>query len=371
MDPICDLQERAWAARAARRFVAAEALLREALRVLEERGEGEHPDAANFARELADLFVALRRDGEAEELARRALRVVEATLAQAHEAGADAEVVAPLEEIRIESWKVLATALRGQGRYAEAEPVARRAAAASARLFGRRSIATASKLNDLGVVYKYAGRYESAARVYGRARRILEASADSDEELSGTVLYNLGGLAHAERDHARGEPLVREALGRLERGLGAEHPDVGAGYATLGALLQGMERLDEAEVAYARALAIVRAAYGERHPDVALVQANRAEIARARGDLARAEELGRAALALRQELFDDGHPSVATSLNNLALVLAAQGRRTEAHALVARAHAACVARCGSEHPTARLFARNLADLALDAGARRA
>jgi hypothetical protein len=74
-------------------------------------------------------------------------------------------------------------------------------------------------------------------------------------------------------------------------------------------------------------------------------------------------------LALRQELFDDGHPSVATSLNNLALVLAAQGRRTEAHALVARAHAACVARCGSEHPTTRLFARNLADLAPDAGAR--
>src|SRR5262245_20450468 len=167
MDPICELQEWATSAREQRRFGAAERHLRRALHVLAERGEAEHPDAANLACELADLLTALRRDGEAEVLAREALAIVEAALV-ATGTNFDPEVILALERIRIAACSALATALRGQGRYDEAQPFARSAAAQSARLFGARSAETGRKLNDLGVLYKYAGAYDDAARAYSR-----------------------------------------------------------------------------------------------------------------------------------------------------------------------------------------------------------
>jgi len=370
MDPICELQERAWAARERRENAAAERHLRRALDVLERRGEGSHPDAANLASELADLLVALRRDAEAESLARRALRLIEAALAEsARGADLEPEGVEALERIRLGALGGLATALRGQGRYAEAEPFARQALRRCARLFGARSFETAARLNDLGVLYKYWGKYERAARAYARARTILESGLESgfesgapDDATLGTLLYNLAGLAHARGEHAAAEPLVRSALERLERALGTEHPDVGAGHATLGAILQGEGRLDEAQRAYGEALRIVEQAYGGEHPDVALVLSNLAEGERARGRLERAEELAREALRLRRVALGDEHPHVATSLNNLAIVLAERGRLAAARRLVRQALSVCAARRGERHPTARILAQNLAAL---------
>lgn len=362
-DPVCTLQERAWTERDELRFASAERLLRRALTLLERRGEGSHPDHANLACELADLLLALRRDAEAEALARRALAVVEDALATCH-TGPDpgTEVRGPLERIRIEALARLGGALRGQGRFAEAEVPLRRALACSGRIHGRRSREAAMRLNDLGVLFKYGGELRRAAHVYGRAHALLRAAPGGGGELLGTVLYNLSGLAHSRGEHARAEPLAREALACLEPALGVDHPDVGAGWATLGAILLGLRRLDEAEDAGARALEIFTRAYGNAHPDVALCLANLSEIERLRGNLARAEKLVRRSLRLRRAALGPEHPQVASSLNNLAILFAERGRRRRAVLMVRRAHALSLERCGERHPTTRLLAANLATL---------
>ena len=282
-DPICALQERAWAERDAGRFGGAEGHLRRALELLDERGEGGHPDAANLRCELAGLLAGRRCDAEAERLAREALAILDSLVEGCSPDDLEPDVLEPLERIRMEALAQLATALRGQGRYGEAEAPCREALRRAVRLCGPRSLEAAGKLNDLGVLSKYAGRLGRAARAYGRAKAVLERSPHADPALLATLTYNLSGLAHARGDFEAAEPLAREALELLARSLGSAHPDVGAAWATLGAILQGAGKLAEAREAYERALEVVEAAFGGEHPDVALVLANLSELERARG----------------------------------------------------------------------------------------
>ena len=360
MNAICDLQDRALGERQAGRFEDAERSLRAALSLLEEAGEGRHPDAANIACELSDLLGLLRRDGEAEALAQSAVEVIEDACARAD--GLDPTDRLALERVHLEALARLASALRAQGHYERARPFALRAVRRAARCFGARSPEVAARLNDLGVLYKYWGQLSKAARAYGRARAILAVAPQADPAGLGTVLYNLGGLAHARGEHARAEPLMRAALERLAPALGAGHPDVGAGHSSLAAILLGLCRWDEAERAYRDALAIFEAAYGELHPDVALALAGLAQVERGRGAPERAEVLAGRALELRRRLLGPGHPQVVHSVTALASLCAERGRRDEALSLVRRELAASRERNGARHPSTRLLSQTLSAL---------
>jgi tetratricopeptide (TPR) repeat protein len=363
MNAICDFQDRALAERRAGRLDDAERSLRAALRLLEEAGEGRHPDAANLACELSDLLCALRRDGEAEALARSAVEIVEDALdAFARVDGLDPADGIVLERIRLESLARLVCALRGQGRYPQARPFALRAVQHAARSFGARSPEAAARWNDLGVLYKYQGALSKAARAYARARAIFETEPEVDPGSLGTVLYNLGGLAHARGDYADAETMILAALQRLVPAFGHEHPDVGAGHSTHAAILVGLRRWDDAERAYRGALAIFEAAYGEDHPDVALVFAGLAQVERGRGAADRAEALARRALGLRRRLLGSGHPQVVHSVEALATLCAELGRRAEGRSLARAELAASRERNGAEHPSTVQLYRTLAAL---------
>jgi len=361
MSAICDLQDRALAEREAGHFDAAERTLRAALRLLEADGESRHPDVANIARELSSLLCSLRRDSEAEAFARDAVEISEDACARAD--GLDPADRIALERIRLESLACLVSALRTQGRYAQARPFALRAVRHAARCFGPRSPEAAARRNDLGVLYKYQGELTKAARAYGRARAILDAAPEVDPAALGTVLYNLGGLAHARGEYAGAEALLHAALERLVPALGEEHPDVGAGHSTHAAILLGLGRWDDAERAYRTALAIFESAYGAEHPDVALVLAGLAQVERGRGAAGRGEALARRALAMRRRLLGPGHPQVVHSVHALATLQAELGRPAAGRALVRRELAASRARNGPDHPSTILLSRTLSAFA--------
>ena len=101
------------------------------------------------------------------------------------------------------------TAERARGRYAEAEATFERAAALATTGFGRESLEVAELLNDLGMTFKYAGRFDDAERAYQETRTILEA-IDADPEDLAALYHNLGGLAHIRRDFAGADVLSAE-----------------------------------------------------------------------------------------------------------------------------------------------------------------
>jgi tetratricopeptide (TPR) repeat protein len=77
-------------------------------------------------------------------------------------ADTDTETLTVCRRIQQQALSLLASALRAQGCYAKAEPLLLRALALMERHFGNEAKETADSLNNLGVLYKYWGKYDQA-----------------------------------------------------------------------------------------------------------------------------------------------------------------------------------------------------------------
>ena len=117
---------------------------------------------------------------------------------------------------------------------------------------------------------------------------------------------------------------------------GPEHPRVATGLNNLAALLQGTNRLAEAEPLYRRALAIFEKSHGPEHPNVASGLNNLAELLRATNRLAEAEPLYRRALAILAQFrraTGHVHPYFEAGASNYFQALTDLGRsKTEIEA---------------------------------------
>src|SRR5439155_25419661 len=102
-------------------------------------------------------------------------------------------------------------------------------------------------LNALGMLYKYAGRFDEAAALYDRALGLAERIHGSEHVSLASLLHNVGGLEHARGEYAKGEAPARRSVELRERALGADHPAVAADVAALAAIVDGLGRHDEAE----------------------------------------------------------------------------------------------------------------------------
>jgi Tetratricopeptide repeat len=94
-------------------------------------------------------------------------------------------------------------------------------------------------------------------------------------------------------------------------------------------LLQGTNRLAEAEPLYRRALIIDEAAYGPEHPRVAIGLNNLAQLLKVTNRLAEAEPLSRRHLLIFLDFTHrtgHEHPHLRTALANYAGILKAMGR---------------------------------------------
>ena len=117
---------------------------------------------------------------------------------------------------------------------------------------------------------KQLARFAEAEPLYRRALAIDERSYGPDHPDVATDLNNLAVLLQATNRLAEAEPLYRRALAIDERSYGPDHPDVASDLNNLAVLLRATNRLAEAEPLYRRALAIDERSYGPDHPDVAI-----------------------------------------------------------------------------------------------------
>ena len=184
--------------------------------------------------------------------------------------------------------------LNAQGRYAEAEPYARRALELGEKEFGPDGRKTAVLLNRLASLYHDQGRYADA------------------------------------------EPLYERSLAIWEKALGPDHPAVAIGLAYLARLYRRVGRFAQAEPLLKRALGIHEKASGGDHPDVATSLNNLARLYVLQGRYGDAEPLYKRSLAIREKALGSDHPSIATSLDNIAALYKHQGRYTEAKPLQKR-----------------------------------
>jgi tetratricopeptide (TPR) repeat protein len=307
---------------------------------------------ARLFNQLAMLFDAKARYAEAEPLYRRALKIDEASHGPDHP-----NVATDLGN--------LAQLLRATNRLAEAEPPYRRALKIDEASYGPDHPDVARDLNNLAELLNATDRRAEAEPLYRRALEIVEASQGPDHPNVASALNNLAQLLQATNRLAEAEPLMRRALAIGEASYGPDHPDVARYLNNLANLLQDANRLAEAEPLMRRALAIDETSLGPDHPYVAIRLNNLASLVQATNRLAEAEPLYRRASKIDEATYGPDHPNVARDLGNLAGLLQVTNRLGEAEPLMRRALEIDEASYGPDHPNVAQDLGNLAGLLQD------
>jgi tetratricopeptide (TPR) repeat protein len=187
---------------------------------------------------------------------------------------------------------------------------------------------------------RIAGDYQSAER---RLLDVLELSLlrrDDETDAVVSTSYELGVVYKYAGRFDEAEAAYRQALAVL----GADHPEVADDLNALGALYQLAGRFDDAARVYEQSLGIFEASYGADHFEVAMVCGNQAALASESGDHARAEQLGLRSLAILEATLGPDDVEVGVTLLNLAAAVAARGRTDDALELLTRAESILAAR---------------------------
>jgi len=186
--------------------------------------------------------------------------------------------------------------------------------------------------NELGMVYKYLGKFRKSRQLYRRTLRQTPRylkGADRDFFLA-ALYHNLGGLEHARGHFRRGERFARKGLQLRQRVTSSRSLPVAVDMAALAAILDGQKKFDESERLYRRALAVFRREYGPSHGETAILFSNLAALCQATGRSKTSMEYYRRALKMKRQMFGSTHPSVALTLNNLGMLYGAQGDTRQA-----------------------------------------
>jgi CHAT domain-containing protein/Tfp pilus assembly protein PilF len=253
----------------------------------------------------------------------------------------------------------LAEMYNEQGRYADAEPLLKRALAIYEKALGPDHLDVGTSLNNLAFLYYAQGHYADAEPLFKRALAIREKALGPDDPDVATSLSNLAELYTEQGRYADAEPLLKRALAIREKALGPNHPDVALSLNNLADFYREQGRYGEAEPFFKRALAIREKALGPEHPDVAQSLNNLAALYNAQGRYADAGPLLKRALAIREKALGPEHPLVATALSNLAMLYMEQGHYADAEPLLKRALTIREKALGPEHPLVAELLNNL------------
>ncbi len=179
-------------------YAEAERQFLSAVREAEAFGTGDGRLAMTLA-DLANLYQAEAKYGQAERLDARALAIAEAALGPEH-----AEVGRVLNKRGLLAY--------AQGRYEDAERLYQRSLGILERVLGRAHPDVASNLNNQALLYHVQRRYAEAERLYQRALAIAERSGNPEAPDLATTLNNLGELCREQGKYGEAERLCERAL---------------------------------------------------------------------------------------------------------------------------------------------------------------
>lgn len=226
---------------------------------------------------------------------------------------------------------------QGQGFYALAEPLLKRALFIRKQQLGTDHPDTARSLNHLSLLYYDQGRYSEAEPLLKQSMSIIEQQLGADHPDTATSLNSLGEIYRAQGRYGEAESQFIRALSIREQQLGANHPDTASSLHNLAVLYYDQGSYSEAEPLYIRALSIHKRQLGDDHPDTAASLSNLAGLYESQGRYSEAEPLYKSALAIREQKLGADHPKTAITLNNLAYLYKQQGRYSEAEPFYAHA----------------------------------
>jgi tetratricopeptide (TPR) repeat protein len=337
-----EFQEQAWNLQAEGKLEEAAVACERAIALLEESGERNSPDAANLLNDLAEIQMLRQNFQTALALAERAHTIEDALGDQF--AGESAA------RVRARTLQLIGETCRITGDFEHTETSLLKALAIVSVEFGEASEEVAEARNNLAVLYKSLGRFDDGLRLYEQALRFVIMIHGEDCLASSVIYHNIGGILHSKGAFTAAEQPGQKAWEISRRLLGEDDPRTLCDAVAYAAILDGLQRYEESEPIYRRALAIFEKTFGPEHYEVASNLHNLAAVVCARGDLSDAEQLYRRALAIKEKILGVENPDAALTRNNLGALLNLRGRPNEALPLVESAVEILQARLAPDHP---------------------
>jgi len=220
----------------------------------------------------------------------------------------------------------LATLRYEQGRFAEAEDLARHALRTFEGALGEDHLDTARARNNLGAIVRSQGRLEEAQQLYDHALRTRTNQLGPDHPDVAETLNNLAGVLMFSDHPAQAQRLFEEALRIRRLALGENHVLTAQSFDNLAIVLGRQERFDEALPLARQALAIMRNVLDPGHPSIASCASNLGSLLSKMNRPGEAEPLLREALEIRIAAFGPDDRRVATTRFGLGETLRQLGR---------------------------------------------
>jgi tetratricopeptide (TPR) repeat protein len=348
---VVELQERAWNLQAQGKLDEAATAVREALLILEESGEANSPDSANLLNDLAEIENERQSFRDALVLAERA-QSIEDKLGDVFAGEFPAQIRARTMGLIGETCHMLGDFVRAETSLGEALRIV-------AIEFGEASDCVAHARNNLAVFYKVCGRFDEGLRLYQQALDSVLKLHGEDCLVTSVIYHNIAGILHSKGDFMAAEPPGRKAWEVSRRLLGEDDPRTLFDAVAYAAILDGLQRYDDSEAIYRRALVMFVKTFGPEHYEVASNLHNLAAVLSTRGDLDEAERLYRRALTIKEKLLGAESPDAALTRNNLGALLNRIGRPTEAATMLQIAVEILHNRLAPDHPHLILARANL------------
>ncbi len=202
--------------------------------------------------------------------------------------------------------------------------------------------------------------------LYARAMPLQEAALltrrqelgdDHPDTLSS--IHNMGALLQSMGKLAEAEAYAREGLEGTRRVLGDDHPDTLSSINNVGALLQSMGKLAEAEPYCREALEGFRRVLGNDHPDALSSINSMGHLLWSMGKLPEAEPYLREALEHSRHLLGDDHPQTLISVGNMGGLLRSMGKLAEAEPFYREALRDSRRVLGDDHPDTLIAINNM------------
>lgn len=253
----------------------------------------------------------------------------------------------------------LSVLYRGTGQYRLAMPYIKEAVEIAEKYFPNRQELPVSLSNE-GSVLNETGQYQQAEQVYRRAIQIWDAKIRKDKDSKLGSIYN--GLARSLREQGRldeAEIAAQKALAIKEKASGKNSVDSAAVLENLGKIAEKKGAYEQAHKYLDQALSIDQNAVGEKHPDVASDQCSIGRLLTEEGKLDEANQFLTKSLATRKALYKPGHPAISKTLCSIGELNMKQDDLNKAIQNLSEALENQTKFLGSQHPDTLESAKEL------------
>jgi tetratricopeptide (TPR) repeat protein len=244
----------------------------------------------------------------------------------------------------------LASSLRAQGKYAEAEAIDREVLGVRQRVLGPEHPDTLLTAGNLASTLDAQGKYAEAETMHREVLLIKRRVLGPEHPHTLRTAGNLANTLNNQGKHTEAEAIQREVLTVQRRVLGPEHPHTLGTAGNLAATLDVQGKHAETKTLYREVLEVQRRVLGPEHPDTLETAGNLAISLDEQGKDTEAETMHREVLVVQRRVLGPEHPDTLTTAGNLANALRNQSKHTEAEKMF---HDVLVVQrrvLGPEHP---------------------